>query len=154
MYESTYFLVLSCSTQGFIILIFINLISGNSYFPYRFHLLFFFLLLKNYPFDFWLHWVLLAVGGLSLVAEWGLLFVVVQASHCDGCPCRRAQAREPAVFGSCGQWAPLLCGMWDLSGPGIEPMSLALAGKFLSAVHQGSPNLLFFYYRWFWTSEV
>ena len=52
MYESTYFLVLSCSTQGFIILIFINLISGNSYFPYRFHLLFLFIFFMFLFFSF------------------------------------------------------------------------------------------------------
>ena len=28
--------------------------------------------------------------------------------------------------------------MWNLSGPGIEPMSPALAGGFLSTLHQGS----------------
>lgn len=31
---------------------------------------------------------------------------------------------------SCGAWAKLLHGMWDLRGPGIEPTS-ALAGRFL-----------------------
>ena len=33
---------------------------------------------------------------------------------------------------SCGTWAQLLRGMWDLPGPGLEPMSPALAGGFLS----------------------
>ena len=29
---------------------------------------------------------------------------------------------------SCGTWASLLRGIWDLPGPGVEPMSPALAG--------------------------
>ena len=32
-----------------------------------------------------------------------------------------------------GSWAYLPCGMWNLPGPGIEPMSLALAGRFLTS---------------------
>ena len=33
---------------------------------------------------------------------------------------------------SCGTLASLLRGMWDLPGPGLEPMSPALAGGFLT----------------------
>ena len=33
---------------------------------------------------------------------------------------------------SCGAWALLLCGMWDLPRPGPEPVSPALAGGFLT----------------------
>ena len=33
---------------------------------------------------------------------------------------------------SCGARASLLPGMWDLPGPGIEPMSPAEAGRFLT----------------------
>ena len=29
--------------------------------------------------------------------------------------------------------------MWDLSGPGLEPMSPALAGRFLTTVPPGKP---------------
>ena len=35
-------------------------------------------------------------------------------------------------FSSCGSWAQLLCGRQNLPGPGIEPSSPALAGRFLS----------------------
>ena len=31
--------------------------------------------------------------------------------------------------------------MWDLPGPGLEPMSPALAGRFLTTVSPGSPYL-------------
>ena len=42
-----------------------------------------------------------------------------------------------AGFSGCGTQAYLLCGLWDLPGPGIEPMSPAMAGGFLSTVPPG-----------------
>ena len=44
----------------------------------------------------------------------------------------RAQASVAAAGGLCGS-------MWNLPGPGTEPMSPALSGRFLSLDHQGSP---------------
>ena len=38
---------------------------------------------------------------------------------------------------SCGARAQLLHGLWDLPGPGIEPVSPALAGRFLSTAPPG-----------------
>ena len=38
---------------------------------------------------------------------------------------------------SCGAWAQLPRGMWDFPGPGLEPMSPALAGGFLTTVPPG-----------------
>ena len=43
-------------------------------------------------------------------------------------------ARE---LSSCGTRAQLLRGMWDLPGPGIESVSPALAGGFLTTVPPG-----------------
>ena len=40
-------------------------------------------------------------------------------------------------FSSCGSWAELLHGMWDLPRPGIEPVSPALAGGFLTTAPPG-----------------
>ena len=40
---------------------------------------------------------------------------------------------------SCGSRAQLLCGMWDLPRPGLEPVSPALAGGFLTTVPPGKP---------------
>ena len=42
---------------------------------------------------------------------------------------------------SCGTQALLLHGMWDLPGPGLEPMSPALAGGFLTTVPPGKSFL-------------
>ena len=44
-------------------------------------------------------------------------------------------------LGSCGTWAQLLRGMWDLApskaGPGLEPVSPTLAGGFLTTASPG-----------------
>ena len=79
-----------------------------------------------------------------------------RVSHCGGFSCCRAQAlgaqasvavpRRLSSCGSralehrlssCGTWAQLLCGMWDLPGPGLEPVSTALAGGFLTTAPPG-----------------
>ena len=64
-----------------------------------------------------------------------------QASHCGGFSCCRAQAlgAQTSVgmvrrLSSFGSWAQLLCSFWDLPRPGIELVSPALAGGFLSTV--------------------
>ena len=81
-----------------------------------------------------------------------------QASHCRGFSCCGAWALGAwdsvvVVHGlsscgsralehrlsSCGAWAYSLCGMWDRPGPGLEPVSPALAGGFLTTVPPGSP---------------
>ena len=90
--------------------------------------------------------------GLSLVAVSGAtLRCGARASHCRGFSCcgARALGAQASVvvarglsscglqalelrLSSCGARAKLLRGMWDLLGPGLEPVSLALAGGFLS----------------------
>ena len=42
-------------------------------------------------------------------------------------------------LGSCGAWAQLFHGMWDLPRSGIEPMSPALAGRFFTTEPPGKP---------------
>ena len=61
----------------------------------------------------------------------------VRASHCDRFSCcgawalgARASVVVAQGLSSCDARAQLLCGMWDLPGPGLEPMSPALAGGF------------------------
>ena len=46
--------------------------------------------------------------------------------------CCRALAPGYAGFSSFGTWAQLPHGMWDLPRPGIEPVSLALQGRFFN----------------------
>jgi len=38
----------------------------------------------------------------------------------------------------------LLCGRWNLPGPEIEPVSSALAGRFLSTAPPGKPEFMLY----------
>ena len=53
----------------------------------------------------------------------------------------RLQTRR---LSSCGSWAQLLRGMWDLPRPGLEPVFPALAGRFSTTVPPGKPCCCFF----------
>ena len=89
----------------------------------------------------------LLIAEASLVAEHGLqvrrfqqlqhtgsVFVAHELNSCG------SQALEHRLS-SCGVRAQLLCSMWVLPGPGIEPVSLALAGGFLTTVPPGKSFL-------------
>ena len=62
------------------------------------------------------------------------------ASRCSGFSCCRAQALEHRLS-SCGACAYWLRGMWDLPGPGIESVSPALTGGFLTTAPPGKSRL-------------
>ena len=49
----------------------------------------------------------------------------------------RLQTRR---LSNCGSRAQLLCGMWDLPRPGLEPVSPALAGRFSTTAPPGKPQ--------------
>ena len=71
--------------------------------------------------------------------------------RCSSFSCCRAWAVGTWAFivvarglSSCGSRGQLLCGMWDLPRPGLEPMSPALAGGFLTTAPPGkSPEKSF-----------
>ena len=46
---------------------------------------------------------------------------------------------------NCGSWAQPLRGMWDLPGPGVEPVFPALAGRFSTTAPPGKPSFSFFF---------
>ena len=50
-------------------------------------------------------------------------------------------------FSFCSTGAELSPGMWDLPGPGIEPMSPALAGGFFTTEPPGKPSQAFYTLR-------
>ena len=106
----------------------------------------------------WLHWVFVAVHGLSLAAAsggysslwctgfslWWLLLLQSMGSRHTGFSSSGLRALEGRLS-SCGAWAQLLHGMWDLPRPGIEPMSPALAGRFLTTVPPGQSQFSTFF---------
>ena len=61
---------------------------------------------------------------------------VVVARRLSSCGSWASERR----LSSCGTRAQLLCGMWDLPGPGLEPVSPALAGGLLTTVPPRKPQ--------------
>ena len=75
----------------------------------------------------------------------GLLIAVASRRRAQA-PGARASVVVARGLGSCGARAWLLRAMWDLPGPGLEPVSPALAGRFLTTVPPGKPKYFFLKY--------
>ena len=82
-------------------------------------------------------------GGFSCCGAWalGTWASVVVAHRPSSCGSRALECR----LSSCGAWAELLRSMWDLPGPGLEPVSPALAGRFLTTAPPGKPSTFYLY---------
>ena len=85
------------------------------------------------------------VGCVGFSLRWLLLLWRTGFRHegLSGCSTGAQQLQflgSKIRLNSCGTWAYLLCGMWDLPGSGIEPMSPALASGFLSTEPPGKPQ--------------
>ena len=84
------------------------------------------------------------VGAFSSCSEWRLLSSCgAQASQCSGSSCFGTCALGCMGLGSCGIWAKLLPSLWNPPRMGIEPTSLALAGRFLTTGPPGKSILHF-----------
>ena len=133
-----------CSTYSFLSPSFQSL--GNLWYIYFFNLL-----LKKFC---------LYIYFFLFLAVLGLRFCVRAFSSCDERgPLFIAVCRPPTIvaslvvehrlqmhrLSSCGPRAQLLCGMWDLPRPGLEPVSPVPAGRFPTTVPPGKPNLWYFY---------
>ena len=77
------------------------------------------------------------MGATLCCSAWalGAWASVVVACGLSSCGSRALERR----LSSCGAWASLLRGMWDLPGLGLEPVSPAVAGRFLTTVPPGKP---------------
>ena len=97
-------------------------------------------------FSVWPCWVLIALHELSLVVtSWGYSLL-----QCTSLSLRWLLLLLSKDFSSCGTWAQLLwyraqllCGMWNLPRPGIEPVSLHWQANSYPLQQQGSPCSLF-----------
>ena len=93
-------------------------------------------------------WLSLALRGLSLaVASRAPLPRGTRASNCGGVSCWRSTGSEHCGLSSCGTGTQLLCSLWALPGPEMEPVSLALTDSYPQC-HCGS--LVVFYVLKFW----
>ena len=111
----------------------------------------------------WVFFVAARRVSLAAASRGAALCCGAEASHCSAFSCCGAQALGTWALvvaarrlSSCGSWAlecrlsscgaraQLLRGMWALPGLGIEPMSHALAGGFLTTAPPGkSQHILF-----------
>ena len=77
----------------------------------------------------------------SAVVERGLQSVrasVIAAHGLSSCDSWALEHR----FSTCDSWAELSCSMWDLTIPGIEPLSPALTGGSFTTEPPGKPQIL------------
>ena len=89
----------------------------------------------------------LAVLGLGFCArafsscsKWGPLFIAVRGPLTVAAPLVAEHRLQTHKLSSCGSWAQLPRGMWDLPRPGLEPVSPALAGRFSTTAPPGKPG--------------
>ena len=75
----------------------------------------------------------------SSCGEWGPLFIAVRGPLTIAASLVAEHRLQMRRLSSCGSRAQLLCGMWDLPRPGLEPVSPALAGGFSTTVPPGKP---------------
>ena len=81
----------------------------------------------------------------SSCGKWGPLFIAVCGPLTVAASLVAEHRLQTRRLSSCGSWAQLLCGMWDLPGPGLEPVSPALAGRFSTPAPPGKSWHLSFY---------
>ena len=122
VYTSWMYKLLNCTLYAQFVVCQLNLSTAGFYFFHKF--IYFFGCVGS---------LLLRVGFLQLRRAGTTLCCGARASHCGGFSCCGAQAlgtRASVVvargLSSCGAQAQLLRGMWDLPGPGLEPVFPAL----------------------------
>ena len=94
---------------------------------------------------FWLCWVFVFVRGLSSsCGKRGPLFIAVRGPLTIAVSLVAEHRLQTRRLSNCGSRAQLLCGMWDLPRPGLEPVSPALAGRFSTTAPPGKPPLPFY----------
>ena len=84
------------------------------------------------------------VRAFSSCGEWGPLFIAVRGPLTIAASLVAEHRLQMLRLSSCGSRAQLLCGMWDLPRPGLEPVSPALAGRFSTTAPPGKPPYFIF----------
>ena len=80
----------------------------------------------------------------SSCGKWGPLFIAVRGPLTVAASLVAEHRLQMRRLSNCGSRAQLLCCMWDLPRPGLEPVSPALAGRFSTTVPPGKPNKITF----------
>ena len=139
-YNVTYVKLVDCVLQVLSTIIFCVSVF------YQFIFFIFFIFFNNY-----FIYLVLAVLGLRFCArafsscgERGPLFITVRGPLTIAASLVAEHRLQTRRLSSCGSRAQLLCGMWDLPGPGLEPVSPALAGRFPTTAPPGKPYQFIF----------
>ena len=80
----------------------------------------------------------------SSCGEQGPIFIAVRGPLTVAASLVAEHRLQTRRLSNCGSRAQLLCGMWDLPGPGLEPTSPASAGRLSTTAPPGKPRLLIF----------
>ena len=78
----------------------------------------------------------------SSCGKWGPLFIAVRGPLTIAASLVAEHGLQTRRLSSCGPWAQLLRGMWDLPRPGLEPVCPALAGGLSTTAPPGKPHTL------------
>ena len=82
----------------------------------------------------------------SRCGERGPLFIAMRGPFTIAASLAAEHGLQTRKLSDCGSWAQLLRGMWDLPGPGLEPVSPALAGRLSTTAPPGKPQFGIFEY--------
>ena len=101
------------------------------FFFFNFIYLFYFLLVLGFRF---------CVRAFSSCGERGPLFIAACGPLTVAASLLAEHRLQTRRLSNCGSRAQLLRGMWDLPGPGLEPVSPALAGRLSTTAPPGQPR--------------
>ena len=76
----------------------------------------------------------------SSCSKRGPLFIAVRGPLTSAASLVAEHRLQTRRLSNCGSRAQLLCGMWDLPRPGLEPVSPALAGRLPTTAPPGKPQ--------------
>ena len=82
------------------------------------------------------------VRAFSSCGKRGPLFIAVRGPLTVAASLVAEHRLQTRRLSNCGSRVQLLCGMWNLPRPGLEPVSPALAGRFSTTVPPGKPTPL------------
>ena len=128
-----------------------NSIENNLAIPIKIinsHTFFFFFLPTVFFFFNLFFYLFIAVLGLRFCArafsscgKWWPLFIAVRGPLTIAAPLVVEHRLQTRRLSNCDSRAQLLRGMWDIPGPGLKPVSPALAGGFLTTAPPGKPKI-------------
>ena len=83
------------------------------------------------------------VRAFSSCGKRGPLFFAVRGPLTIAASLVAEHRLQTCRLSNCGSWAQVLCGMWGLPRPGLEPASPALAGRLLTTAPPGKARTVY-----------